>query len=120
LSLLAYNLATLDLVPLNVSNWAAQMEVYYTDLVTTINSTSDTLDISPLRSALDEFTTRTHEIEALENQAVTSNDSALATVVNHKKRDFQRGFVSQGGLPNREFFQNLIFAPGLDTGSYAL
>ncbi|KAI1737237.1 N-acetylated-alpha-linked acidic dipeptidase-like protein 2 [Xylaria scruposa] len=116
LTLLAYNLATVESLPLNVSNWATQMEVYYDDLVTTINSTSDTLDISPLRSALDEFTTRTREIVALEQQAITSKDSALTTLVNHKKRDFQRGFVSQGGLPNREFYQNLIFAPGLDTG----
>ncbi|TRX93056.1 hypothetical protein FHL15_005924 [Xylaria flabelliformis] len=116
LTLLAYNLATVESLPLNVSNWATQMEIYYADLVTTINSTSDTLDISPLRSALDEFTTRTQEIVALEQQAVASKDSALTTLVNHKKRDFQRGFVSQGGLPNREFYQNLIFAPGLDTG----
>ncbi|KAI0191666.1 glutamate carboxypeptidase II [Xylaria flabelliformis] len=116
LTLLAYNLATVESLPLNVSNWATQMEIYYDDLVTTINSTSDTLDISPLRSALDEFTTRAQEIVALEQQAVASKDSALTTLVNHKKRDFQRGFVSQGGLPNREFYQNLIFAPGLDTG----
>lgn len=93
------------------------MEIYYNDLVTTINSTSDTLDISPLRSALDEFTLRTQEIAAAEQQAIANKDTALTTLVNHKKRDFQRGFVSQGGLPNREFYQNLIFAPGLDTGA---
>ncbi|KAI1422878.1 N-acetylated-alpha-linked acidic dipeptidase-like protein 2 [Xylaria sp. FL1777] len=116
LSLLAYNLATAESLPLNVSNWATQMEIYYDDLLSTINSTSDTLDTSVLRSALDEFTSRTREIDALEQQAVANNDAALTTVVNHKKRDFQRGFVSQGGLPNREFYQNLIFAPGLDTG----
>ncbi|KAI0451412.1 N-acetylated-alpha-linked acidic dipeptidase-like protein 2 [Xylaria acuta] len=116
LTLLAYNLATVESLPLNVSNWATQMEIYYNDLVATINSTSDTLDISTLRSALDEFGSGTQEIVAQEQQAVASKDSALITLVNHKKRDFQRGFVSQGGLPNREFFQNLIFAPGLDTG----
>ncbi|TGJ80009.1 hypothetical protein E0Z10_g8753 [Xylaria hypoxylon] len=116
LTLLAYNLATAESLPLNVSNWATQMEGYYSDLVDTINSTSDTLDISPLRSALDEFTSRTREIEALEQQAAASKDAALTTLVNHKKRDFQRGFVSQGGLPNREFYKNLIFAPGMDTG----
>ncbi len=92
------------------------MDIYYNDLVATINSSSDTLDTSLLRSALDEFTSRTREIESLEQQAVANNDTALTTLVNHKKRDFQRGFVSQGGLPNREFYQNLIFAPGLDTG----
>ncbi|KAI0972713.1 N-acetylated-alpha-linked acidic dipeptidase-like protein 2 [Xylaria arbuscula] len=116
LALLAYNLATEDSLPLNVSNWATQMEIYYSDLLDTIDSTSDTLDTSLLRSALDEFTIGTREIEALEQQAIANNDTSLTTLVNHKKRDFQRGFVSQGGLPNREFFQNLIFAPGLDTG----
>ncbi|RWA05077.1 hypothetical protein EKO27_g10025 [Xylaria grammica] len=116
LTLLAYDLATAESLPLNVSNWATQMEIYYSDLEETINSTSDTLDISPLRSALDEFASGTREISALEQQAVASQDAGLIALVNHKKRDFQRGFVSQGGLPNREFYQNLIFAPGLDTG----
>ncbi|KAJ8121024.1 hypothetical protein ONZ43_g2424 [Nemania bipapillata] len=116
LALLAYNLATVDIVPLNVSNWSTQMEVYYKNLMTTIKSKPGTLDTSPLRSALDEFASRTHEIEALEQQAVTSKDPGLISLVNHKKRDFQRGFVSQGGLPNREFYRNLIFAPGIDTG----
>ncbi|KAI0409511.1 N-acetylated-alpha-linked acidic dipeptidase-like protein 2 [Xylaria palmicola] len=116
LTLLAYNLATVESLPLNVSNWATQMEVYYNDLVATINSTTDTLDLSPLRSALDEFASRTQEIVALEQEATANKDPALVTLINHKKRDFQRGFVSQGGLPNREFYRNLIFAPGLDTG----
>ncbi|KAJ8127074.1 hypothetical protein O1611_g6562 [Lasiodiplodia mahajangana] len=116
LTLLAYNLATIEIIPLNVTNWATQMEVYYKNLLTTISSKSATLDTSALRSALDEFASRTQEIEALEQQAVASKDPNLVSLVNHKKRDFQRGFVSQGGLPDREFYQNLIFAPGIDTG----
>ncbi|KAI0516764.1 N-acetylated-alpha-linked acidic dipeptidase-like protein 2 [Xylaria bambusicola] len=116
LTLLAYNLATAESLPLNVSNWVTQMETYYDDLLSTINSTSNTLDISSLRSALDEFAAGSRDITALEQQAVATQDPDLTILVNHKKRDFQRGFVSQGGLPNREFYQNLIFAPGLDTG----
>ncbi|KAI1818355.1 N-acetylated-alpha-linked acidic dipeptidase-like protein 2 [Poronia punctata] len=116
LSLLTYNLATHDILPLDVSNWATQMEIYYADLENTIASTADTLDLTPLRTALDDFTLRTTEIETLETQARTRGDEDLATLVNHKKRDFQRAFVSQGGLPGREFYQHLIFAPGLDTG----
>ncbi|KAI0397822.1 N-acetylated-alpha-linked acidic dipeptidase-like protein 2 [Xylariaceae sp. FL0594] len=120
LSLLVYKMATADIVPLNVSNWATQLETYYADLVDTISSSSSssnaTLDLSALRSAIDEFMERTSELEALEVRAVSDQDTGLASVVSRKKRDFQRGFVSQGGLPGREFFQNLIFAPGLDTG----
>lgn len=118
LILLAYTLATDEILPLNVSNWATQMETYYGNLQRTISSKPDTtLDTSALRGALDEFTLRASEVEALEQQAVASGDADLKVVVNHKKRDFQRGFVSQGGLPDREFYRHLIFAPGIDTGS---
>ncbi|KAI1496208.1 glutamate carboxypeptidase II [Biscogniauxia marginata] len=116
LALLAYNLASPERIQFDVPNWATQMDKYYDELITTINSTSETLDTSALRSALDEFTLRAQEVQALDDQAVATNDPALTTLVNHKYRDFQRGFVSQGGLPDREFFKHLIFAPGLDTG----
>ncbi|KAI2636053.1 N-acetylated-alpha-linked acidic dipeptidase-like protein 2 [Xylaria nigripes] len=116
LSLLAYNLAAADSLPLTVPNWSTQMELYYNDLLNMTNSGSDTLDLSPLRSALDEFKARAQDIHDLEKMAIENQDTALLTRVNHKKRDFQRGFVSQGGLPNREFYRNLIFAPGQDTG----
>jgi N-acetylated-alpha-linked acidic dipeptidase len=92
------------------------MELYYDDLTKTIKTSNQTLDISALRSALDEFKTRTAEVKALETLALNSNDTDLLTVVNHKYRDFQRGFVSQGGLPTREFYRHVIFAPGIDTG----
>ncbi|KAI0176137.1 glutamate carboxypeptidase [Hypoxylon sp. FL1284] len=116
LSLLAYSLANDDLIQFDLPNYATQLDKYYDDLLTTINTTSQTLDTSSLRSAIDEFTTRAQEVKDLEQQALSDDDSDLLTEVNHKYRDFQRGFVSQGGLPDREFFQHLIFAPGIDTG----
>ncbi|KAI1259308.1 N-acetylated-alpha-linked acidic dipeptidase-like protein 2 [Xylariaceae sp. FL1019] len=116
LSLLAYELATQQSLPLNVTNWSTQMEVYFQDLQATINSTNQSVDISLLRSALDEFAAGAKEIESLEQQAESTEDTTLTTLINHKKRDFQRGFVSQGGLPDREFYQHLVYAPGLDTG----
>ncbi|KAI1779836.1 glutamate carboxypeptidase [Hypoxylon cercidicola] len=116
LSLLTYNLASSDSIQFDLGNYATALENYYDDLLSTINSTSQTLDTTPLRSAIDEFSTGATEVQALEKQAVTANDPELLTLVNHKYRDFQRGFVSQGGLPNREFYRHLIFAPGIDTG----
>jgi N-acetylated-alpha-linked acidic dipeptidase len=93
------------------------MDDYYQDLQVTINSTSP-LDTAALRSALDDFAESALEAKALEQQAVATNDTDLLTLVNHKYRDFQRGFVSQGGLPGREFYKHLIFAPGSDTGTF--
>ena len=55
------------------------------------------------------------EAEILAQLAQETNDAKVLKVVNNKYRDFQRGYASQGGLPNREFFQHLIFAPGIDT-----
>jgi len=36
--------------------------------------------------------------------------------IDAKLRDFSRGFVSQGGLPGKEFYKHVVFAPGSDTG----
>lgn len=116
LSLLAYNLADQDGIQFDLPNYARQLEAYYEDLLSTIDSTSQNLDTSSLRSAIDEFSIGATEVQALEKQAVAIDDPELLTLVNHKYRDFQRGFVSQGGLPNREFYRHLIFAPGIDTG----
>ena len=96
------------------------MDLYYKDLRKTIAQSNHALDTSELRTAIDTFRTQAEEAKALEQQARTSGNSALVDVVNTKYRDFQRGFTSQGGLPNREFFKHVVFAPGLDTGQLFL
>lgn len=120
LSLLAYNLATEDLIPFNLPNYADQMDEYYNDLTEVISSGSGNLSTSDLRSAIETFRTQANEVVQLAQQAVNSNNTELLQVVNHKYRDFQRGFTSQGGLPDREFYQHLIFAPGIDTGKCSM
>ncbi|KXS97321.1 hypothetical protein AC578_10738 [Pseudocercospora eumusae] len=118
LSLLAYHLASEDLLPLQPTNYADQMDIYYQNLQYAIgNATQENpLDTSALRSAIDTFRIQATEAAHLAQQALHSNDGSLLQLVNRKYRDFQRGFASQGGLPTREFYQHLIFAPGLDTG----
>ncbi|RYP06689.1 hypothetical protein DL765_009396 [Monosporascus sp. GIB2] len=118
LTLLAYNLATADIIPFDLPNYATQLATYYEALTSTVSTASADIDLGPLRDAMSEFALRTTEIQALEQQALAgaSSNPDLLTVVNHKYRDFQRGFISQGGLPNRTFFRHLIFAPGIDTG----
>ncbi|KAF2148218.1 N-acetylated-alpha-linked acidic dipeptidase [Myriangium duriaei CBS 260.36] len=116
LTLLAYRLADDDLLPLQPANYADQMDIYYNALQYTIGNGTQSLDTSALREAIDAFRTQAEQAVALAKQAVDTKDDELLQVVNHKYRDFQRGFTSQGGLPDREFYQHLIFAPGLDTG----
>jgi N-acetylated-alpha-linked acidic dipeptidase len=116
LSLLAYNLATAELIPFNVPNYADQMDIYFNELTGVISSSSGDLSVSELRDAIDTFRTQANEVVELSQLAVSTNDTDLLQVVNHKYRDFQRGFTSQGGLVGREFYQHTIFAPGIDTG----
>jgi len=53
---------------------------------------------------------------ALSRRAQQSGDPNLVGLANHKLGHFQKGFVSQGGLPDRPFFQHVVMAPGLDLG----
>ncbi|KAI1802689.1 glutamate carboxypeptidase [Daldinia bambusicola] len=116
ITLLAYTLASEDAIQFSLPNWGVELEKYYEDLLSLVNSTEYDLDTSTLRESIQGFKTAAAEVDAQEKQAISSNNSELLTLVNHKYRDFQRGFVSQGGLPGREFYRHLIFAPGLDTG----
>lgn len=118
MSLLVYNLADAELIPFNLTNWVIQLDSYYDDLRATINATSTALDTDPVRTAIDFFAESVQRLEKQTSKALSCNDKAAITIINHKYRDFQRGFVSQGGLPGREFYKHLIYAPGLDTGRH--
>ncbi|KAK3215000.1 hypothetical protein GRF29_19g1910120 [Pseudopithomyces chartarum] len=116
LALLTYHLASDAVLPLEPADYVPEFETYLGELNDTIASSNGTVDISALTNAVATFSDAAQEFNALRQEAILTNDTKLLTVVNHKARDYSRGFVSQGGLPGREFYENLIFAPGLDTG----
>ena len=116
LTLLLYHLVSDPSLPLEPAAYTAELKTYLSELNTTIASTNGTLDLTNLTEAISVFENSAQQFNELRAQAISTNDTELLTVVNHKARDFSRGFTSQGGLPGREFFQHLIFAPGLDTG----
>ncbi|KAL8832430.1 MAG: hypothetical protein Q9170_004888 [Blastenia crenularia] len=116
LSLLAYHLSTDEIIPYDLPAYTTALRTYYADLLTTINSASTTLDTSSLLAAISTFETSANATMALMQQAIATDDAALKTAVNHKLRDFQRGFTSAGGLPEREFYKHVVNAPGIDTG----
>ncbi|KAI4115292.1 MAG: hypothetical protein LQ345_004087 [Seirophora villosa] len=116
LTLLAYHLANDEMIPYDLPAYTIALRSYYDELLATINSSSEMVDTSELAAAIAQFETSATEVMALMDQAVSTDDAALKTVVNHKFRDFQRGFTSAGGLPDREFFKHVVNAPGIDTG----
>jgi N-acetylated-alpha-linked acidic dipeptidase len=117
LTLLAYHLASDDLIPFDLPNYGKQLDAYFSILRKSLASANvSSVDLSALSDAISYFKDKATEVQNLEKLAVMRGDSALLSVVNKKYRDFQRGFVSQGGLPNREFYKHVVFAPGIDTG----
>lgn len=120
LALVAYHLANDDILPIDTQNYAVELRSYYEDLVEYAGEEGADLDLSELDDAIKFFKKSADEAKALELQAAASDDDDLKTVINHKYRDFQRGFISQGGLPDREFYKHVVNAPGLDTGYAAV
>ncbi|KAF4978622.1 hypothetical protein FZEAL_5025 [Fusarium zealandicum] len=120
LALMAYHLANDDILPIDTQNYAVELRAYYKDLSEYIGEEGADLDLSELDDAINRFKKSADEVKALERLAMDRKDDILKKVVNHKYRDFQRGFISQGGLPNREFYKHVVTAPGLDTGYAAV
>ncbi|KAH9873136.1 hypothetical protein J1614_005534 [Plenodomus biglobosus] len=119
LTLMLFHLADDELLPLEPSNYGPEMRAYLSDLEQVVlhtgNSTAG-IDLTPLENAITTFEAATLDFDAYRVEAAASERSDLVRELNAKARGFSRGFVSQGGLPDREFYQNLIFAPGVDTG----
>lgn len=116
LTLLAYHLADDPVVPLDLPNYTTQLRSYLEELRGTIAEAGVELDVEPLADAIDTFEASANGIAALAAEAAVTGDAVLVDRVNTKYRDFQRGFTSQGGLPDRSFFKHVVFAPGIDTG----
>lgn len=116
LTLLAYHLADDPVIPLDIPNYTIQLRDYLDELRATIAEAGVELDVAPLAAAIDKFEDSADRIAALAAEATVTGDAVLVDQVNSKYRDFQRGFTSQGGLPDRGFFKHVVFAPGIDTG----
>ncbi|CAG9940948.1 unnamed protein product [Clonostachys rosea f. rosea IK726] len=120
LSLLIFHLLDDQVLPIDVQNYAVELRAYRDDLIEVIDQYGATIDLTDLSDAIEEFALRAEEVKKLEVSALGLHDEAQIQLANSKYRDFQRGFVSQGGLPDREFFRHVVNAPGLDTGYAAV
>jgi N-acetylated-alpha-linked acidic dipeptidase len=116
LTLLLYHMVSDPVVPLEPADYIPELTKYFVALNLTVASSNYTIDLSPLQASITAFSTAAAQFESLRAHAISTNNTALIAVQNHKARDFSRGFTSQGGLPTREFYQHTIFAPGRDTG----
>jgi N-acetylated-alpha-linked acidic dipeptidase len=70
------------------------------------------LNFAPLDQASDDLTAAATEYE----KAFSSNGSKGHGEVNLQLVQAERELIDSGGLPNRGWFQNMIYAPGFYTG----
>ncbi|KAF2754355.1 Zn-dependent exopeptidase [Pseudovirgaria hyperparasitica] len=116
MSLLTYTIADSRILPYDLPNYENVLQDYYNELLETIADANVDLNTTPLRDAIGTFGEKAAQITSAGQTAQMLNDTAIIQVINSKYRDFQRGFVSQGGLPSRNTFRNVLSAPGLDNG----
>ena len=109
-ALLTYYMSDMELLPLEPANYGVEMTKYLTTLEGVLEKEEADVDLAELITAIEAFNTSATAFAGL------YTDNADAAVINTKLRDYQRGFVSNGGMPNREYFRHTVFAPGLDTG----
>lgn len=115
LTLMLYHLVDDELLPLEPANYGIEMKSYLEELEGVAMSKNITLDLSILEDAIAVFDTSAGQFNAQRSHA-RSTDTDLLRELNHRARNFSRAFVDHGGLPDRKFYQHLIFAPGIDTG----
>ena len=118
LTLMLYRLVDDAVVPLEPANYGVEMRAWLGELegvVKEVNATA-MIDLGELEDSVAVFEDAARKFNAARDMAVSSNSSLLIRELNHKARDIGSGFVSQGGLPGREFYRHLVFAPGVDTG----
>ena len=120
LTLMAYHIADDTVIPWDLPNAARVLREYHDELADTIADSGYDVDVTELDEALDEFEARAEAIASTARLADAAGDHALLSVVNAKYRDFARGYVSQGGLPGRPTFKNVLSAPGIDNGKSSL
>lgn len=74
------------------------------------------MNFTALKSAETGFAQRAKDFTNLTGQGWFRDDERKVSIANGKLRDFQRAFSSQGGLPGREFYKNVVYAPAADNG----
>ena len=113
-------LADADVLPFGFNGTATALR-NYTDEIARMPGVSGKLDIGPLRTAVEKLTSAAESYEKAlgrldridkDREGVRSELAAL----NETLYRTERAFRHEAGLPKREWFKHLVYAPGLYTG----
>jgi N-acetylated-alpha-linked acidic dipeptidase len=73
-------------------------------------------NFAPLEQASDDLTRASEEYDKAMNAAGSNLTTAVDEQVNEQLLQTERMLIDSAGLPNRPWFENLIYAPGFYTG----
>ena len=129
LGLFAMRLASAEVAPLRFGNYADALRAYLDDLdrlairkrrrAMVPNQTAGPAvegSLDGVRQALDNLAAAGTALDSSFDNVVARQDAASASRLSESLIRIERGFLSDDGLPNRPWFRNLIWAPGLTTG----
>lgn len=109
LGLLALNLAEQPLLPLNVTTYTGSLWWYYSKLEQTVEASNLELKLEPVHHAIKGFEKIAHKLMDFAGRIGGHHghyDYRKLRAINNRLKMFERGFVSQGGLPGREFYKH--------------
>jgi N-acetylated-alpha-linked acidic dipeptidase len=114
-------LAGADLLPFEFTSTATTLRGYVDDLAK-LQSTGNTVDLRPLRDALAKLMSAAQDYEkavdrfARSHVASGSQRTDQFGALNRILYRTERAFRHEAGLPRREWFKHLVYAPGFYTG----
>jgi N-acetylated-alpha-linked acidic dipeptidase len=116
---LAVKLANTKVIPFEGTEYAVALEKHSKELKETGKVDTKILDesIATFRKAAEKLDAEAVKImEGLEDPTTEDTQKKIA-VVNERYMKIERGFLRKdGGLPGREWFKHMVFAPGLWLG----
>jgi N-acetylated-alpha-linked acidic dipeptidase len=116
----ALRLANADALPLRYSNYARAVDGYVADLqeIQRTNPAAAQVDLSPLRTAAQQWLAASQALEARAGQLVASDSPASRALdrVNRALMREERALTQRQGLPGRPWYRHQVYAPGINTG----
>ncbi len=129
LGLFAMRLASPEVAPLRFGSYAEALSLHLDDLdrqairkrrKTMVPDQTEEVavngNLDGVRQALEEFAKAGAALDSVFDGVVARQDLAAATRLSKNLLQIEHGFLSEDGLPNRPWFRNLVWAPGLTTG----
>jgi N-acetylated-alpha-linked acidic dipeptidase len=123
---LAVKLADTKIIPFQGVEYAVALEKHSKELKLAVKGKVDTkiLDenISSFRKAVEKLDAEAEALKLTEVETLNLNPAAAETqkriaAINKRYMSIERGFLRKdGGLPGREWFKHMVFAPGLWLG----